>query len=32
MNDDVGHGIGCILIAVAIAIVLWAILGFPGLR
>jgi len=31
VNNDVGEGIGCLLIAIAIAIIIWAIKGFPGL-
>lgn len=27
---DVGEGVGCILVAVAIAIIIWALSGFPG--
>lgn len=30
MNKDVGEGIGCILIAIAMAIIIWALKGFPG--
>jgi len=29
MNKDVGNGIGCLLIAIAFVIIIWAITGFP---
>ena len=31
MNENVGEGIGCILVAIAIVILIWALKGFPGL-
>ena len=31
MNNNVGEGIGCLLVALAIAILIWALKGFPGL-
>ena len=31
MNNDIGEGIGCILVALAIAILIWALRDFPGL-
>ncbi len=31
LNKKVNEGIGCILTAIAFAIICWAITGFPGL-
>jgi len=30
MNDNISEGIGCIFVAIALAIIIWAISGFPG--
>jgi len=31
MNENVGEGIGCVLMAIAIGILVWVFSGFPGL-
>lgn len=31
MNKDIGEGIGCVFMAIAIGLVIWALKGFPGL-
>ena len=28
----IGEGIGCLLVCIGIAVVIWAMSGFPGLR
>ena len=28
---DIGEGIGCLLVAVSLAVMIWALQGFPGL-
>lgn len=31
MTNEVGEGLGCLLVAIGIAIIIWALKGFPGL-
>lgn len=30
-GGSVGEGIGCLFVAIAIALIIWALKGFPGL-
>jgi len=31
MNKDIGEGVGCLLLCIGIAVIIWAMSGFPGL-
>jgi hypothetical protein len=31
MTKDIGEGIGCLLLCIGAAIIIWALSGFPGL-
>jgi len=31
-STNIGEGIGCVFIAIAVAIIIWALSGFPGIH